>query len=104
MRADLLRNGQELDVDSVLDVLHAAERQREGLQQIDGLKLRNELQAFAGLRVVDAAIDRHQHEAVGIAHVCHALVDGADPVLDITSRQCIRVGGGRTRSRTRSMS
>ena len=82
MRTNILRQWLQLDLNAVLDILHTAQRQLQRFYQVKCLVPRNQLQPFARLRVVDAAIDGHEHERVGVADVVEAGLDGAEGFFD----------------------
>ena len=68
---DLTVDREQTDLDAILDVLHTVQRKRQGLQQVDGIQMRNELQSFAGLREVYAAVNCQQHEGIGVLNILH---------------------------------
>ncbi len=85
--ADVCGDLVEHDDDLALHVLHHVQRQRQGLAQIDRLIARHQLQSLAGLGVVDAAVDGHEHEVVDGAHVVGARLERRHGLLQVLSRE-----------------
>ena len=84
MRADLVaRIWFQHDLDLVLDVDHAVQRQHQSLLQIDRLVLRHQLETVGGLGVVDTAVDGHEHEGVSIANVQQTHFHAMEQVLKV---------------------
>mmetsp|Transcript_36141 Transcript_36141/g.62307 ORF Transcript_36141/g.62307 Transcript_36141/m.62307 type:complete len:245 (-) Transcript_36141:823-1557(-) len=89
VRADVHRWVVQTELHIGLGRDHAVNGHGEHFSEVHGLIARNKFHALGGLRVVDAAVDRHGHEAIGAVHVLQARQE----VLVCATKSCHRLIG-----------
>src|SRR5687767_11752443 len=78
VRGYALRNRLHFYLQFVLHISHAAQRQTDGLCEVDRLQTWDQLQTLRRLGVVETAIDGHQHELVDGFHVLQTVFHGGE--------------------------
>ncbi len=71
----------QLNLNSILNVLHTTQWQLQCFHQIDSFISGNKFETFRCFGVINTSIDGHEHEGVRIANIVEAGLNGRQKAL-----------------------